>query len=543
MAKAASGRTTRYVCAVFAAALLALVGAGAATADDGVVDVSVGVAPDGTPSIGISWSIGVGPASSSGSYGTGGSGSPGGGGANDDDGEETQPQQPAPAAAPAPAPAQTSPAATASSEPVAAQPQSVSASPPPPSAVASAPVAQVVEESAATSTPRSEPPSATPSPRHALRGPVEPKPREAEKPSPTKRTASTSSARRPSKKVSTSIPRLRATPPFQAESEARPFEPTGSATKPSVCKGRLATTLVACARAGAILGKKDSKAAEARRAARQPSAERRLVPTPGKRPVPSSTRTEAAVAAPADEALPAANGRLAAVATAGGLTTLILLALAVAGVAGLTFAVVSGRVWFGAAPGLLVAATASGPGGGSNRPAASRGLRSTGGGSTGRRQEPTLVEVTPEAAEPRATSSTDVGSRVTAILVAAEEAARQLVDDAHAESAKIRAHAANVRSEADAYAEQRSAEADAYAEKRVRDARENSVRITEKAADEARMIEQEAQRRLEAEAARHNDLVRLSQTLQDELHRAVAASREPFDRLQALIDAQAKRPE
>jgi MFS family permease len=123
--------------------------------------------------------------------------------------------------------------------------------------------------------------------------------------------------------------------------------------------------------------------------------------------------------------------------------------------------------------------------------------------------------------------STVVGSQVSTILAAAEESAHRIVSDARAEAEAVRA------------------EADAYAEKRRRDARDNAARVTVRAAFEARALERaraESQRRLEEEAARHEELLRVSQTVQDGLRHTISSGQAALDRLESVVVDGISRP-
>jgi MFS family permease len=119
--------------------------------------------------------------------------------------------------------------------------------------------------------------------------------------------------------------------------------------------------------------------------------------------------------------------------------------------------------------------------------------------------------------------STVVGSRVSTILAAAEESAHRIVADARAEAEAVRA------------------EADAYAEKRRREARDNAARVRVRAELETRALEQataESQRRLEEEAARHEQLLRVSQTVQDGLRHTISSGQAALDRLESALSTE-----
>jgi hypothetical protein len=133
---------------------------------------------------------------------------------------------------------------------------------------------------------------------------------------------------------------------------------------------------------------------------------------------------------------------------------------------------------------------------------------------------------TPEAVTPTApTTYAELGAHVSAMLAVTEETARKIVADAQAEADAVKA------------------EADSYAERRRRDAHENANRITAKAADEARSLEQagEATRsRIDEESERHRQLVLMSQMIEESLRQTIASGRETLDQLDSMVDELAR---
>jgi hypothetical protein len=132
----------------------------------------------------------------------------------------------------------------------------------------------------------------------------------------------------------------------------------------------------------------------------------------------------------------------------------------------------------------------------------------------------------PEAVTPTAPSTyAELGAHVSTMLAVTEETARKIVADAQAEADAVKA------------------DADAYAEKRRRDAHENANRITAKAADEARSLEQageETRSRIDEESERHRQLVLMSQMIEESLRQTIASGRETLDQLDSMVDELAR---
>jgi hypothetical protein len=133
---------------------------------------------------------------------------------------------------------------------------------------------------------------------------------------------------------------------------------------------------------------------------------------------------------------------------------------------------------------------------------------------------------TPEAVTPTAPATyAELGAHVSTMLAVTEETARKIVSDAQAEADAVKA------------------EADAYAERRRRDAHENANRITAKAADEARSLEQageETRSRIDEESERHRQLVLMSQMIEESLRQTIASGRETLDQLDSMVDELAR---
>jgi hypothetical protein len=132
----------------------------------------------------------------------------------------------------------------------------------------------------------------------------------------------------------------------------------------------------------------------------------------------------------------------------------------------------------------------------------------------------------PEAGTPAAPASyAELGAHVSTMLAVTEETARKIVADAHVEAEAVKA------------------DADAYADKRRRDAHENANRITAKAADEARSLEQageETRGRIDEESERHRQLVLMSQMIEESLRQTIASGRETLDQLDSMVDELAR---
>jgi hypothetical protein len=127
----------------------------------------------------------------------------------------------------------------------------------------------------------------------------------------------------------------------------------------------------------------------------------------------------------------------------------------------------------------------------------------------------------PQVPSTAPTTYAELGSHVSAMLAVTEETARKIVADAKAEADSVKA------------------DADAYAEKRRRDAHANASRITAKAADEARSLEQageETRSRIDEETERHRQLVLMSQMIEESLRQTIAAGRETLDQLDSMVD-------
>jgi hypothetical protein len=134
------------------------------------------------------------------------------------------------------------------------------------------------------------------------------------------------------------------------------------------------------------------------------------------------------------------------------------------------------------------------------------------------------VESSPAAeADTASTPSSyaELGAHVSTMLAVTEETARQIVADARAEAEAIKE------------------DAKVYAEKRKRDAQENASRITARAADDARSLEQagnENRARMDEESERHRQLVHLSQTVEETLRQTIVSGRETLDELESMVD-------
>lgn len=143
-----------------------------------------------------------------------------------------------------------------------------------------------------------------------------------------------------------------------------------------------------------------------------------------------------------------------------------------------------------------------------------------------------------------------LGKEVTAVLIAAEQAAEDIRENAKREAHRIEAEAKKdaaatiaeaqaQRAAANSYGDETRAGADAYAEKTRRTADKDAARAVAQAAEQAKRIVADAERKateLEAEAERRrDDLERGSEEAQDRIETMLAAFRSATGELEALL--------
>jgi hypothetical protein len=143
-----------------------------------------------------------------------------------------------------------------------------------------------------------------------------------------------------------------------------------------------------------------------------------------------------------------------------------------------------------------------------------------------------------------------LGKEVTAVLIAAEQAAEEIRENAKREAHRIEAEAKKdaaatiaeaqaQRAAANSYGDETRAGADAYAEKTRRTADKDAARAVAQAAEHAKRIVADAERKateLEAEAERRkDDLERGSEEAQDRIETMLAAFRSATGELEALL--------